>query len=62
MKSIYLTLIQFGLDFLRKFLDSLLANHAAPDELIDAIKAAIDALESHKNDVMSAADWENLRG
>ena len=61
MKPIYLGLLNVGLAFLRSFLSSL-TDSKAPAEVIDAIQASIAALEKHKDDVMSKADWEQHRG
>jgi hypothetical protein len=61
MQSLYVQLIGIGVNFLSNFISSLTTNKA-PQEVLDAIQAAITALEAHKADVMSKADWESLRG
>lgn len=54
-------LVQLGLTFLKQFLTSM-TQAKAPQEVIDALQAAIVAVENHLNDVMSKADWEAQRG
>lgn len=61
MKTLYVGLIDMGLGFLKQFIGSL-TTQKAPAEVIDALQASIDALAAHKDDVMSKADWEALRG
>ena len=61
MSPIYLSLIDIGVGFLRQYLSSL-TSAKAPIEIINGIQASITALETHKNDVMSKANWEALRG
>lgn len=61
MQTLYVGLLQLGLTFLAQFLQSLTANKA-PQEVIDAVQAAITALQAHQADVMSMADWEAQRG
>jgi len=34
----------------------------APQTVIDAFQAAVDAVEAHANDVMTKDQWESLRG
>lgn len=61
MQSLYVGLIELGLTFLKQFLTALSSN-ATPITVVDALQAAIVALEAHKTDVMSKADWEAQRG
>ena len=61
MKTLYVGLVGIGLDFLKAFIGSL-TEQKAPIEVIDALRAAIVALEKHKGDVMSRSDWEAQRG
>ena len=61
MKSVYVELINLGIGFLGTYLESL-TKSKAPQEILDGVQAAITQLEAHKNDVMSAADWESQRG
>lgn len=57
---IYAQLISLGIGFLSQFLESLTSNKA-PAEVIDAINAAIAALEAHKTDVINKANLESER-
>ena len=61
MKPIYLSLLDIGLGFLNQYISSLTSSKA-PAEVIAAFQAALTALQAHKSDVMSKADWEALRG
>lgn len=54
-------LVQLGLTALKAILESSTKANA-PQEVIDAIGAAIVAVETHLNDLMSKADWEAQRG
>ena len=57
----YAQLLGLGITFLSQFLSSLTTNKA-PQEVLDAVQASINALQAHQNDVMSKADWESQRG
>jgi hypothetical protein len=57
----YVQLIGLGINFLSTLIGSLTANKA-PQEVIDAVNAAILALQKHQADLMTKADWESLRG
>jgi hypothetical protein len=57
----YLPLIELGLAFLKPLLDRLTTSKA-PQNIIDATQVMITALDQHKNDIMSKADWEKQRG
>lgn len=61
MTSLYLSLIDLGLGFLQTFLGQLTANKA-PAEVVAAVQAAVDALFSHKNDVITKVALESQRG
>lgn len=53
--------IQMGLALLGPLLDGLLKS-SAPKQVIDAVSAAITALEAHKNDLITKAALEAQRG
>ncbi len=57
----YVQLIGLGINFLSTLIPSLTTNKA-PQEVLDAVQAAIAALQAHQADVMSKANWEDLRG
>lgn len=57
----YLTIIELGIQFLLPFLSSL-KNGKAPAEILASIQAAIDALLTHKADIISKSNLEALRG
>jgi phosphohistidine phosphatase SixA len=56
----YNLLISLGFE-LGRILVSHLTRAKAPAEIIDAAQAAVNAIENHAKDIMSAADWESLR-
>ena len=57
----YLTLIDLGIQFLLPFISGLKGGKA-PAEVIQAVQAAIDAIIAHKQDVISKANLDSLRG
>jgi len=57
----YLTLLDMGLGFLETFLAGLKGSKA-PAEIVAAIQAALDALFSHKQDVINKSNIDALRG
>jgi hypothetical protein len=57
----YLTLIDVGLGFLQQFLTGLKGGKA-PAEVVAAVTAAVDALANHKQDIISKANIDSLRG
>jgi len=57
----YVQLIGLGINFLSTLIGSL-TNNKAPQDVIDAVNAAITALQAHQADLMTKADWESLRG
>jgi hypothetical protein len=58
---IYAQLIGLGVSFLSQFITSLTANKA-PQEVLDAIQASINALTAHQSDVINKANLEAQRG
>lgn len=61
MKELYVVLLDLGLAGLKQFIASL-TTAKAPGEVIDAVRAAVAAVEAHQLDVITKADWEQLRG
>ena len=57
----YLTLIELGISFLIPFLQGLKGSKV-PAEVAQAVQAAIDALLTHKQDIISKANLDALRG
>jgi hypothetical protein len=57
----YLSLIQVGLGMLN-FLIPALTNNKAPIEVISAVQSAVDALEQHKDDMVTRLGLEKNRG
>lgn len=57
----YLSLIELGIGFLQQFLGGLKAAKAPADVLAN-VQAAIDSLIAHKNDIISKANLDSLRG
>jgi len=57
----YLTLLDLGIQFLLPFLSGLKGGKA-PAEIIASVQAAIDALLAHKQDIISKANLDVLRG
>jgi len=57
----YLTLLDLGIQFLLPFLSGLKGGKA-PAEVITSIQAAIDAIISHKQDVINKSNLDALRG
>ncbi len=57
----YLTLIDLGIQFLLPFISGLKGGKA-PAEIIAAVQAAVDALLTHKQDIISKANLDALRG
>lgn len=58
---IYAQLLSLGITFLTNFIGSLTTNKA-PQDVLDAASAALTAIQTHYDDVMSKADWEAQRG
>ena len=61
MNPLYSSLIQLGLGFGKQFLASL-TKAQAPQQVIDAVSAAVDALQKHWNDDVTRANLEAQRG
>ena len=61
MNPIYANLIEFGLGLSKQFLSSLTKSNA-PAQVIDAVSAAVDALQKHWNDDVTKANLESMRG
>lgn len=57
----YGILISLGFD-LASALVSHLKKSKAPQEVIDAAQAAVDAILAHAKDLMTLEQWEALRG
>lgn len=57
----YLDLISLGLTILNQLLGIFIKNKA-PQAVIDAVQAAIKAIQAHRADLMTKIDWENQRG
>ena len=57
----YLTLIDLGIQFLLPFLSGLKGGKA-PAEIVAAIQSAIDALITHKQDIISKSNLDAQRG
>lgn len=57
----YSMLISLGLD-LTKAIISHFTKAKFPQEVIDAVQAAYDAIEKHGQDTMTKEQWEALRG
>lgn len=57
----YLLLLDLGSTFLKQFVSSLTKSNA-PAQIIDAINATVNAIDEHKNDVVSKANLEAQRG
>jgi len=57
----YLTLIDLGIQFLLPFISGLKGGKA-PAEVIESVQKAIDAIIAHKQDVISKANLDALRG
>jgi len=57
----YITLLDMGIQFLLQYLSGLKAGKV-PAEVLQAVQAAIDAILAHKQDVISKANLEALRG
>lgn len=58
---VYVTLLDVGLSFLQTFVGGLKTGKA-PAEVIAAVQAAVDALFSHKADIISKSNLDSLRG
>lgn len=56
----YFTLIDLGLTFLQSFLGKL--SNKLPAEIVKSLQASIDALAAHRNDLLTKANFEALRG
>lgn len=57
---VYAQLLSLGLGFLGQFLDSLTKNNA-PAEVIASVQAAIAAIQTHHDDILSKANFEAQR-
>lgn len=57
----YLVFIEMGINFLTQYLQSA-KGAKLPMEVITAIQAAIDALLTHKQDVINKTNLDALRG
>jgi hypothetical protein len=58
---VYITLLDMGIQFLLQYLSGL-KGAKVPAELLTSIQAAIDAIVTHKNDVISKSNLDSLRG
>lgn len=56
-----LPLIQLGISFLSTLIDSFTKSNV-PQEVIDALNAALVAVQAHAADLISKADLESQRG
>ena len=56
----YLTLIDLGLSFLTMFLGKM--SNKLPAEVSSAVQAAIDAIATHRKDVVTKVNLEAQRG
>jgi hypothetical protein len=59
--KIYLTLLDVGIGFLQTFIGGLKGGKA-PAEIIASVQSALDAIFSHKQDIINKANLEALRG
>lgn len=57
----YALLLDLGFAFGKNLVASL-TKAKAPQEVIDAVQASVDAIEKHAGDVMTKEQWEALRG
>ena len=57
----YIVLLDLGSSFLKQFLASL-TKSKAPAQLIDAVTATVEAIDEHKNDLITKANLEAQRG
>lgn len=57
----YLKIIEIGIQFLLPFLSSLKWGKA-PAEVIASVQASLDALQTHKDDIISKSNLDSLRG
>lgn len=57
----YITIIDLGIQFLLQYLSGL-KGAKVPAEILASVQAAIDALATHKNDVISKSNLDSLRG
>ena len=57
----YLTLIDMGIQFLLQYLSGL-KGAKVPAEILASIQAAIDALATHKQDVINKSNLDPMRG
>jgi hypothetical protein len=57
----YLMLIELGIQFLTQYLSSV-KGAKLPAEVLAAVQAAIDALITHKQDIINKANLDALRG
>ena len=57
----YIVLLDLGSSFLKQFLASLTKSNA-PAQIIDAVTATVEAIDTHKDDVINKANLEAQRG
>jgi len=57
----YLGLIELGINFLSQFLSNLKWGKA-PAEVLASVQAALDALNAHKQDIISKSNLDAQRG
>lgn len=57
----YLILVELGIQFLTQYLQSA-KGAKLPAEILAAVQAAIDALLTHKQDIINKANLDALRG
>lgn len=56
----YTILIDLGISFLQSYLSGL--GNKVPSQVVAAIQAAVDALNAHKADLLTKANFEAQRG
>ena len=61
MDENYFLLLNLGFA-LGKSIVASLTKAKAPQDVIDAAQASVDAIEKHAADIMSKEQWEALRG
>lgn len=57
----YLIFVELGIQFLTQYLQSA-TGAKLPAEILAAIQAAINALITHKQDIISKSNLDSLRG
>ncbi len=61
MDQAYVLLLDLGIGFVKQFIASVSKNKA-PQQILDAGQALLDAITAHKDDVVNKANLETQRG